>query len=753
MPLLIVESPNKIAKISKALPSDFVFMSSFGHIMDLDKKDMGIDFSNFEPNYKVSDDKKDVVKAIKEEAKKHDIIYVATDFDREGEGIGHNLLSILPKNKTIYRVAFTDLSKSEIQKAIKNPVGFNYNWFAAQQARRMTDRIVGFKVSPVMWAKGLRNTSAGRVQSATLKWLVDREKEIRSFKPEEYWTIHADMSLGFSADFYGINGKKYIPPNKAKTDEIINDLGREFEVIKYDATSNSRSPNPPFITSTLQKEAGTRFGWSSKKTMDVAQKLFENALITYHRTDSVRVELSKIKDVRDRIEKQFGKNYLSPKEIIYKTKDAAQDAHEAIRPTFEPIPTTISVDERKLLELITNRFMASQMADAQFDKTNVELEYKGKKNYSFRASGSILKFDGFLKVYGSSNKDTILPVMNVGDKLKIRDIKSVQHETKPPSRYTEPTFVSRMEKEGVGRPSTYASVIETLLKHNYVVRDKKALKPTEIGIMVSDYLSEFFKDFSNAEFTAKLEAELDQIESGKIDKKDVMTKFCQALEQELQNAIQGDPGEIFKTDRDCPDCNDGSKMVRRTSKHGVFLNCSNYPTCGKVMNFDEDGNIIESNTETGLPCPVCNSKLRKRQNTKTKEYFFSCSAYPVCNWTGNIDEDGNIIEKSKSKRESLGEKCPNCSDGELLKRKGPYSFFAGCSNYPKCKTSFKLAEDGTIIKTEGTASKAKGKSSGRDTGKKCPKCKSGTLIERDGQWGLWYACSGYPKCKHKEKGK
>lgn len=748
MALLIVESPNKIKKISKALPPGYVVMASVGHVMDLEKKDMGIDLDTFDASYKINDDKKDIVKSLKEEAKKHDVIYIATDPDREGEGIAHNIRSLLPKQgKQIIRVAFKDLSKASIQAALQNPVGFDDNLFEAQQARRMTDRLVGFKVSPVMWAKGMKNTSAGRVQSATLKWLVDREKEIRSFVPEEYWSIHSDMINGFTADFYGMDGKKYVPPNKAKADAIVNDIGKELVVSQYNSTAGTRSPSAPFITATLQQDASSKFGWTSKKTMDVAQSLFSNGLITYHRTDSVRIEPAKIKDIRERIEQSYGKAYLSPKARTYQNKDAAQDAHEAIRPTFEPVPTSISVDDKRLLELITNRFMASQMADAKFDKTNVELESKGeKKTYQFRASGSVMQFDGFLKVYGGVGKDTVLPSMKVGDKIKIKKLRPVQHFTKPPGRYTDSSFISKMKNDGVGRPSTYATVVETLLSHGYIVRDKKALKPTEVGIMVSDYLSEFFKDISNAEFTATLESELDDIATGKAKKKDVMKKFFETLSTELQAAIEGDPGVIFKTKRDCPSCKDGSKMVRKVGKHGVFLGCENYPTCGQIMNFDKDGNIKEDKVETGLPCPVCNSKIIKKQG-KFGE-FYGCSAYPTCKWTGKVDEQGNVITNKKAKKS--GHSCPKCNS-DLIERDGKFGKFLGCSAYPKCKFIGNEDENGNIVPSKGSSGKKA--SSAKKTGKSCPKCKTGELLEREGKFGTFLGCSEFPKCKHIEKGK
>jgi DNA topoisomerase-1 len=739
MALLIVESPNKISKIKKSLPNNFVVMASVGHIMDLEKKDLGIDLNTFDAVYKINDDKKDVVKSLKQEAQNHDEIYIATDPDREGEGIAHNILSILPKKgKKIYRVTFKELSKSAITQAIKNPVNFDNNLFEAQQARRMTDRLVGFKISPVMWAKGLKNTSAGRVQSATLKWLVDREKEIRAFKSEEYWSIKSIFEKGFEAELALIDGKKPDIKNEQEADNILNDLSGQYVVSNYVSKVRERQPKPPFITATLQQEASTKLNWNSTKTMSVAQNLFSSGLISYHRTDSLRVEIDKIHLIRDKIENTLGKQYLSKEINEYKNEDASQDAHEAIRPTFEPIPTTLNVDEKKLLNLITNRFMASQMAPAIYDQTNIEISNKGSHDYLFKVSGQILKFDGFLKVYGSATDDVVLPNISENEILFIDSVAKNQHFTKPPARYTEASFINKMKKDGVGRPSTYATVPETLIEHGYITRDNKNLRPTESGIMVSDYLSFFFKDITNADFTAKLEKELDDISSGTANKSNIMQNFYSLLLQEVDNAKTGSPSLIFKTDIDCPSCKDGSKMTRKISAKGVFLGCENWPKCGQVMNYDEDGNLIQDKVEEGLPCPVCNSKLIERDGKYGK--WLGCSSYPTCTWTGKKDENGNIVE---NKVDSTDIKCDNSKcNGHMIKRTGKWGDWLGCSNYPKCKNTKKIDKDGTIV--------VKNIEKPTPTGKKCPKCKS-DLVERTGKFGKFNGCSNYPKCKHIEK--
>lgn len=745
MALIIVESPNKIPKIKKAVGPGYEVMASVGHIMDLAKKKMGIDIPGFKPTYEVNSDKKNVVKGLKEEAKKHDVIYIATDDDREGECIAYNLREVLPKRgKTVERVIFKTITKADIQSGINNPIGFRDDIFDAQQARRMTDRIVGFKVSPVMWTKGLRGTSAGRVQSAALKFIVDREKEIRSFVKEEYWTIVADTKLGFQVDFYGQNGKKYVPKTKAQANAIVSDIKGDLIVSGYQKKSRSRNPVAPYMTSTLQKDAGTRFGWTSKRVMDVAQSIFSQGLITYHRTDSTRTEPGKIVDIRDRIEKLHGKKYLSSTVNKYGSKAGAQDAHEAIRPTYEPTPMNLTHDDKRLLELIQNRFMASQMAPAVFDQVAAKLEYSGKKKYEFRVTGSVQTFDGFLKVYGSSTKDKVLPALSKGKAVPVKKVIPSQHFTKPPARYTEPAFTDKMEKAGIGRPATFAATIETLLRRKYAIRDKKSLKATEIGIMVSDYLERHFVSLTSPDFTSDMELELDKISMGKQKLVPVLKKFYDDLMKSIDLASKDKTRDLFKTEKDCPDCKKKHKLVKKISKAGVFMGCESYPECGYTLSVDADGNPKEDRVETGHACPDCSSKVIERDGKFGK--WLGCSGYPVCKWTGKLDAAGNIVKKAKA--EITKHKCPDCKDGMMAKRKGRYGDFLGCNNYPKCKTILNLDDKGNIAPSKKRAgAKAKPKL----TGAKCPKCKTGDLAERKGKFGPFVACLNFPKCKHIEK--
>lgn len=685
MPLVLIESPNKISKLRKILGSNYVIMASVGHIMDLSKKNLGVELDTFEATYKVNSDKKDVAKDIKKEALNHDTIYIATDPDREGEAIAFHLATLLPKKGvSVYRTRFNAITKEAVKKAIKNPEALNEDLYNAQQARRITDRLVGFKVSPVMWNKGLRGTSAGRVQSVALNFIANREKEVKKFIPEEYWEISAKMSAGFDADFWGLNEKSFRIPDGPTADTIIknmNDSAGKLIVSDYIAKSRTRKPSPPFITSTLQQAASNSFSWGAKKTMAVAQSLFGNGLITYHRTDSTRSDPQKITDIRDRIEKKYGKKYLSTSVISYGPKSSSQDAHEAIRPTFDAPVSTLSSDEKKLLNLITNRFMASQMASAKFDQVSVKLNCKTSGGvYNFKKNGSTLVFDGFLKVYGEIKDDVVLPPLSVGAKLDWEELVSSQHFTKPPPRYSDASIVKLLEKEGVGRPSTYASIIDTLLDRKYIKREKKALVASEIGIMVSDYLADKFPSIVDAKFTSKMEMDLDDIAEGKKDYTKTLKDFNGNLDSQIQVATTSGLPNTFVSEHKCPKCS--SDMVKKISKHGAFLGCSNWPTCDGTLSIDGGSNAKEV-VETGHSCPKCSNILLKRSGKNGD--FFGCKSYPACKYTATVGEDGNPKENEKKAAKSTGVTCPKCKKGEMLERNGKYGKFYGCSAYPKCR--------------------------------------------------------------------
>jgi len=691
MPLVLIESPNKISKLRKILGSGYTIMASVGPIMDLSKKNLGIDTETFEATYKVNSDKKDVVKSIKDEAKKHDTIYIATDPDREGEAIAFHIASILPKTCTnIHRIKFNAITKDAVKKAMKSPGKLDDDLYNAQQARRITDRLVGFKVSPIMWTKGLRGTSAGRVQSVALKIISDREKEIKAFVPEEYWTIEVETQKDFSADFYALNGKAYVPKSKADTDKILNDMNsgkKDLIVTEYDTKSRTRKPYPPFITSTLQQAASNSFGWGAKKTMSVAQNLFSQGMITYHRTDSTRTDPVKVTDLRKKIEAKHGKKYLSPSVINYGPKGAAQDAHEAIRPTYDSPVEPVSTDEKKLLKLIDARFTASQMASAKFDQVSLKLEYAGKSKYGFKKNGSTLVFDGFLKVYGEIKDDVILPALSVGDKVSWAKVSGQQNFTKPPNRFSDASIIKLLEKEGVGRPSTYASILDTLINRKYISRVKKSLSASEIGIMVSDYLSAYFPRIVDKGFTSEMESNLDHIAAGNKDYKETLAAFNLDLDSQIKTANQSSLPDTFIVDHKCPKCS--SKMVKKISKHGAFLGCSDWPNCDGTLSIDGESSSKVS-VETGHKCPKCSNILVRRKGRNGE--FYGCKAYPVCKFSAAIGEDGTPIENKKAPAKDTGHKCPKCKKGSMLERKGRYGKFFGCSAYPKCKNIMKTLE-------------------------------------------------------------
>tara|TARA_A100001011_G_scaffold323100_2_gene344789 strand:+ start:1783 stop:3864 length:2082 start_codon:yes stop_codon:yes gene_type:complete len=689
MSLVLIESPNKIPKLKKILGHNYTIMATVGHVMDLSKKNLGVDLDTFDTTYKINPDKRDVVKAIKEEAKKHKVIYIATDPDREGEAIAAHISSILPKRGvTIHRVLFNAITKDVVQKAIKNPGVVNEDLYNAQQARRIKDRIVGFKVSPVMWNKGLVGTSAGRVQSVALKFIADREKDIRAFVPKEYWKIDADMSDGFKVDFYGINDKVFEISDKSTAHSIVNDINKEkspFEIISYKNKNRARKPPPPFVTSTLQQVASTAFGWSAKKTMQVAQDIFSKGLITYHRTDSTRSDPAKITDIRDEIERVHGKKYLSPSVRTYGPKGSSQDAHEAIRPTYDNASASIRKEEKKLLNLIDSRFKASQMADASFDQVSVKMKsLKTSKSYNFKVNGSVMVFDGFLKVYGDVKDDVVLPKMSVGDKLSWNGINPSQHFTKPPARYSDASIIKLLEKEGVGRPSTYASIIDTIMDRKYVERVNKSLSATEIGIMVSDYLSENFSSVVDAKFTADMELKLDQIADGNTDYKNVLKDFYEKLYKDIKDATTASFPESFIVDTECPKCS--SKMIKKISKHGPFLGCLKWPECNGTRSFDGKDSSSES-VETGHKCPECSNILIKRKG-KVGD-FYGCKSYPECKFTASVGEGGEVVVRKKKPSKDTGVSCPKCKKGTMIERSGRYGKFFGCSRYPKCKNIMK----------------------------------------------------------------
>jgi DNA topoisomerase-1 len=748
MKLVIIESPNKIKKLKSILPSDYEIVASVGHLFDLPKKDLGIDLSTFDTNLVLDDSKKDILTNIKKLSNDADVIYLASDMDREGSGISKNIFDALTKKNQAKckRLLINAITKEAVDAAIKNPTTIDENLCDAQKGRRVTDRLVGYQISPIMWSKGLRGTSAGRVQSVALKYISDLEKEIKAFKPEEYWKAFL-KNKDFSAELFSIDGDSYHLKNKEEADSLMKDAlsGKSTaKVVEYNKKTRTRSPEAPFITSTIQQAASNLFGWNAQKTMQVAQSLFASGLITYLRTDSTRIEPDKIKSVREKIDATYGVKYLPATPREFANKDASQDAHEAIRPTYEPPLNPLSAEEKKLLDLVDRRFKASQMADATFDQAVVKIEVNSSNHsYIFKVNGSVMTFDGFLKVYGENKEDLVLPSLTVGQAVGVEDILTSQHFTQPPGRYSDASLIKKLEKEGVGRPSTYASIIETVINRGYVERDKKSLHSTELGIMVSDFLSAAFPNLVSPEMTSKMEEDLDLIASGKGDYKKIMSEFYTQLSDSISSAKKITSLSVFKVDRKCPECS--SELLKKKGEYGIILGCSSYPKCGYVIKFGENGEETSDQEQTGVACPDCGGKLA---NKKSKfGDFLGCTSYPSCKWTGKLDQDGNPVKNIKSSVDLTDIDCNVCKKAKMAKRKGKFGEFLGCSDYPNCKNIINLDKDGNALppKTE------KKKASVVSTGKKCPKCKQNDLVEREGKYGKFISCSGYPDCKHIEK--
>lgn len=569
MNLIIVESPTKAKTIKQFLGKDYVVESSFGHIRDLPEKELGIDIEhNFEPKYVIIPRAKKRVEELQEKAQKSKNIILATDEDREGEAIAFHLSQALDL-KNPQRIVFHEITKTAIENALKNPRNIDINLVDAQQTRRILDRLVGYKLSPLLWKKVARGLSAGRVQSVAVRLIVEREREIENFKPEEYYTIEAllQSQAEFIAKLIKINNKSIPKPGiktKEEADKIIKDLdGAEYRVVDILKKEVKRYPLPPFTTSTLQQEASHRLGFSAKQTMVIAQQLYEKGYITYHRTDSVNLSDEFLKQIKDFIEPR----YLEIKK--YKSKKSAQEAHEAIRPT----KISRKIDD-KLYELIWQRAIASQMQPAIIDSTSVDI---AGKNYTFRANGAIIKFDGFLKVYPIKISEVILPILKKDEILKLINLSAIQHFTKPPAPYSEATLVKTLEEYGIGRPSTYAPTLSTIQERNYVKKENRYLHPTEIGVLVNDILVKHFPEIVDIKFTARMEEDLDQIAIGEKKWIPTIEEFYGPFAKNLKKKYQEVKKITEQTEKNCPEC--GQFLVVRISRYGKFLGCSNYPKC------------------------------------------------------------------------------------------------------------------------------------------------------------------------------
>ncbi|MGB9779286.1 type I DNA topoisomerase [Caldanaerobacter sp.] len=683
--LVIVESPAKAKTISKFLGKNFKVAASQGHVRDLPKSQLGVDIeNNFAPKYITIRGKGEIIEKLKKEAKDAEKIFLATDPDREGEAISWHIAQLLDLDiEKPCRIEFHEITKNAVQNAIKNPRKINLNLVNAQQARRILDRLVGYKISPILWKKIKRGLSAGRVQSVAARLVCDREREIEAFVPEEYWNIIAVLfdeknSVKFEAKFYGKEEEKIELKTKEDVDRIINSLSNEYIVYKVKTGTKRKNPPPPFITSTLQQEASRKLGFTAKKTMLIAQQLYEGieikgegsvGLVTYIRTDSTRVAKEAKEEAYQYISQKFGKEFANPNAEYVSKKVNIQDAHEAIRPTSvfrvpEVIKDSLTPDQYKLYKLIWERFIASQMMPAIYDVVNMDIK---NGEYIFKASGSTMRFLGFMTVYveGSDfqeeEEEKTLPVLEEGVKLKLEELKPTQHFTQPPPRYTEASLIKELEEKGIGRPSTYAPTIATLLERGYVVKDKKVLKPTELGFIVTDALKEFFSEIVDVGFTAEMEEELDKIEEGKAEWYEVLRDFYQNFYQTLKVAEERmEKIEIEEkvevTDIKCEIC--GRPMVVRKGRYGKFLACSGFPECKNTKPYFE---------KVGVKCPKCGGEILKRWSKKGKVYY-ACENSPQCDFI--------LWDKP------VNEKCPVC--GSLMVEKNTKNGkVIKCSN-PQC---------------------------------------------------------------------
>lgn len=751
--LVIVESPAKSKTISKMLGNDYIVKSSFGHIRDLPESKIGVDIEHdFKPTYVAMAKSKKVIADLKKAVSQVGHVYLATDLDREGEAIAWHLQQLLKlSDDNTDRITFHEITESAIKQAVKNPRKIDMALVDSQQARRILDRLVGYKLSPLLWKKIRKGLSAGRVQSVAVMMICDREEEILKFVPVEYWSIEAELqkkaelgsevenkvgSTFFKANLVSKDGKKFEKlsiKNKEQADAILKELeNAEYKVYSVEKKERKRSPYPPYTTSTMQQDISRRLGFSSSKTMSVAQKLYEGiqigsqgvvGLITYMRTDSLNVAAVAQKEALSFIETDYGKNFVPSKPRFYKTKSkGAQEAHEAIRPTSVKrtpamVKQYLTQDEYKLYSAIWNRFVASQMADALYDTVTMDIS---AKNYIFRASGSTLKFDGFMKVYSITDEDAKepkLPVLSVGDNLDLLKIVPEQHFTEPPARYNEASLIKILEEYGIGRPSTYAPTIKTILDRMYVRLENKKFYPTDLGVVVNNFLKTNFKDVINYKFTADIEEQFDDIAEDKVKWQDVIKKFYAPFENYLSQAEGAARQKVAPkaTNEVCPKC--GKPMVIRESRRGPFMACSGYPECKTTFSVDKDGNKISNEPEkTEEKCPKCGGILLKKVGFKGKAYL-ACENYPECKTTFSLDKNGNKVIKPEPEKTDI--KCEKCGS-PMLKRMGKRGPFLTCSAFPKCRNLqwIKTDSDGNIITDKKETEKTKEKTVKKKTAKK-----------------------------------
>jgi DNA topoisomerase I len=741
--LIIVESPAKAKTLKRFLGDRFDVLASMGHVRDLPEKEIAVDVeAGFKPHYEVVESRRKTINELRAAVKKDggDVI-LASDPDREGEAIAWHLSEVL-KLRSPKRIEFHEITADAVRHALETPRELDMRLVNAQQARRVIDRLVGYRLSPFLWAKVQKGIGAGRVSSVALRLVCDREAEIRKFVPVESWTIDAELSKqGANAHFLARLNRavgaaatdadtKLEVRTEAEAQELVRKLeGASYRVIGVEKKRRTKSSNPPYITSTLQQDASSRLRFAPRRTMRVAQNLYEGielgdegstGLITYMRTDSARISAEAETKVKAWIKEKQGEKYLGTARAV-KASPGAQDAHEAIRPTDinrtpESIQRHLSADEFKLYDLIWRRFVASRMAPAVYDQTQVEIE---GGEYVFRANGSVLAFDGFYKIWPrEENGEADLPELAAGEDLDFHGIKPEQHFTQPPPRYSEATLIRELEQRGIGRPSTYAPIVETIKDHGYVELKERRLHPTRTGEAVNTIMVDHFKAISDDDYTATLEKRLDEVENGKQEWVPVVSDFYGPLQQMLTAAEEATPAD---TEEVCPLCHEGH-LVRKASRFGPFLGCSRYPKCKFRRALTPEGEMPEPKL-LEEKCPDCGRPLQLR--TGRYGEFTGCSGYPECKY---IKRDA-----AQSEAKPTGEKCPQCGEGQLVERTGRYGPFVACSRYPECKYRANIGKDGKL--REGP----------KLLDEPCPICGK-PLVERRGRYGTFKSCSDYPQC-------
>jgi DNA topoisomerase-1 len=809
--LVIVESPKKAKAINKFLGSGYIVKASMGHVRDLPKRKLGLDVANgYAPSYEIMPAKKETINDLKREAARASMVYLATDPDREGEAIAWHLKEALGiEDARTRRVLFFEITERAVKEAFNHVGPIDMDKVNAQQARRFLDRFVGYQLSPLLWKKVARHLSAGRVQSVAVRLIAEREKEIRAFVSEEYWRITATLAPGgskaeddrFEAALAEWKGEKFAATKEADAHAIRDALAAaSYKVATVDESEKLDKADAPFKTSTLQQQAAIRLRFSGKRTMKVAQELYEGidvsgegpvGLITYMRTDSLRVSEEALTNVRDLIQTAHGPRYLPAKPNKYAAGKMAQEAHEAIRPTDlsldpEKFRGKLSIDQYKLYQLIYRRFVASQMTPAVFAITNIVVE---AGEGLFKTQGKILKFDGYRRVLPPAGKqeDQLLPNLSVGQMLDLHALEPTQHFTQPPPRYTEATLIKALEKENIGRPSTYAPIIQTIQDRLYVEQKERRFFATDLGMVITDLLVEYFPKIMDLKFTGHMEDELDDIVTGKEDMIKVLDEFYHPFQESLKTAetnmprvqitstevchkcgapmnvkfsrtgqflgcsrypecdatrpMEGGPrAEAIETEHICPKC--GKKLMLRESKRGPFLSCSGYPGCKESFNIGPDGNPVPSMVETEHVCGKCGKPMALRQGSRGA--FLGCTGYPKCRSTMPVDDQGKPVVPV-----TVDVKCEKCG-GPMGLKQGRRGAFLGCLNYPKCRTTAPIPDD-LKEKLGDLAGPAATEGSGPDlkaiqVAEVCDNC-GGAMLVRKGKRGFFLGCAKYPKCK------